>query len=333
MADKDVTEKLLEDYNDVFADIVNVLLFAGKQIIRPEELRSRKPRSAYKADGRLRELERDVMKEWVQNHIRIACLGLENQTNPDPYMALRTMGYDGQEYSSQLKDLKSGQKPAPVITLVLYFGYEKRWTAPTTLIEALNVPELFRPYVTDAKINLFEIAWLSKEQVNLFQSDFRVVADYFVQMRENRDYKPSEEKLAHIQEVLQLLNVMDRDHRFEQKQNEAAENRKEAETMSEWLSRVINESEAKGRAEGEAKGRAEGEAKGRAEGEAKGRAEGEAKGQAKGRTEGTIRTLWELVSDHLIDIDIASARVNMSVTEFQEKAKALMAEKPETYQP
>ena len=188
MAEKDVTEKLLEDYNDVFADIVNVLLFGGKRIIQPDELSSRKPRSAYKADGRLRELERDVMKEWVQNHIRIACLGLENQTNPDPYMALRTMGYDGQEYSTQLKDLKRGQKPAPVVTLVLYFGYKNRWNAPKTLIEALNVPEMFRPYVTDAKINLFEIAWLSREQVNLFQSDFRVVADYFVQMRENRDY-------------------------------------------------------------------------------------------------------------------------------------------------
>ena len=31
MAEKDVTEKLLADYNDVFADIVNVLLFDGKK--------------------------------------------------------------------------------------------------------------------------------------------------------------------------------------------------------------------------------------------------------------------------------------------------------------
>jgi len=37
--------------------------------------------------------------------------------------------------------------------------------------------------------------------------------------------------------------------------------------------------------------------------------------------------------DHLLDIDVASARANMSVTEFEEKAKALMAEKPEVYQP
>ena len=29
-ASKDMAEKLLEDYEDVFADIVNVLLFQGK---------------------------------------------------------------------------------------------------------------------------------------------------------------------------------------------------------------------------------------------------------------------------------------------------------------
>ena len=39
------------------------------------------------------------------------------------------------------------------------------------------------PYVNDYKINLFQIAYLTYEQVNLFQSDFKVVADYFVQKR------------------------------------------------------------------------------------------------------------------------------------------------------
>ena len=38
MAEKDIAEKILEDYPDVFADIVNGLLFNGKMVIRPEEL-------------------------------------------------------------------------------------------------------------------------------------------------------------------------------------------------------------------------------------------------------------------------------------------------------
>ena len=33
MAEKDVAEKILESYNDVFSDIVNVLLFQGKQVL------------------------------------------------------------------------------------------------------------------------------------------------------------------------------------------------------------------------------------------------------------------------------------------------------------
>jgi hypothetical protein len=33
MGEKDITEKNLEAWNDVFADIVNVLLFKGKRLI------------------------------------------------------------------------------------------------------------------------------------------------------------------------------------------------------------------------------------------------------------------------------------------------------------
>ena len=38
MAEKDIMEKTLESHEDVFADIVNVLLFSGKKIIRVLEL-------------------------------------------------------------------------------------------------------------------------------------------------------------------------------------------------------------------------------------------------------------------------------------------------------
>lgn len=34
MGTKDLTEKVLEAYNDVFADIVNVLLFDGKRRLK-----------------------------------------------------------------------------------------------------------------------------------------------------------------------------------------------------------------------------------------------------------------------------------------------------------
>ena len=291
MGEKELTQKALEAYNDVFADIVNVLLFKGEQVVRPEELEDQTPKAIYKADDKIRNIERDVAKKWVKNNIRIACIGLENQTKADPYMPLRVLGYDGVEYQRQLRNLKTGGKPSPVVTLVLYFDYQKRWKSSTSLTEALEVPEILRPYVTDAKINLFEIAWLSNKQVNQFRSDFREVARYFTQMREDGEYRPSDDELQHIQSVLQLLNVMDRDHRFETAVNERKAG-KEARTMSEWLTRVINESEAKGMAQG----------------------------MAKGMEKGEIKTLADLVRDGILTIGDAAKRANLSVAEFAEKA-------------
>lgn len=56
MGQKDITEKLLEDYNDVFADIVNVLLFRGNRIVKEESLKETKVKSQYKAEaGKLHE--------------------------------------------------------------------------------------------------------------------------------------------------------------------------------------------------------------------------------------------------------------------------------------
>ena len=69
--------------------------------------------------------------------------------------------------------------------------------------------------MNDYKVNLFEIAYLSKEQAKLFKSDFRVVADYFVQMQTTGTYIGSPEELVHVQETLSLMSIMTGDHRFE----------------------------------------------------------------------------------------------------------------------
>lgn len=49
MAEKGITEKNLEAWNDVFADIANVLLFDGKQIIKEEELENDTKDNMFKA--------------------------------------------------------------------------------------------------------------------------------------------------------------------------------------------------------------------------------------------------------------------------------------------
>ena len=258
MAEKDIAEKILEAYNEVFADIVNVLLFNGKEVIKPDELVEQAPRAAYKADGRLREIERDVAKRWTKQNIHIACIGLENQTTVDRDMPLRVIGYDGAEYRWQLS--QNFPERYPVATLVLYFDYEKHWNGPLNLLDCFPVPEEFKPYVNDYKVNLFEIAYLTDEQVNLFKSDFRVVAEYFTQMQRNRDYNPEPWTLVHVQEVLQLLSIMTGDHRFEEVLTDWTEG--SARNMCEVLSRIEDRGITKGRAEGRAEGRSEGRVEG-----------------------------------------------------------------------
>ena len=265
MGEKDILEKTLEAYNDVFADIVNVLLFKGKQVVSEDELVDRLPRSHYKAAGKVHEVERDVAKIWKTGKIRIALIGYENQTEADPDMPLRMIGYDGAEYRVQLTKENEGGTRYPVITLVLYFGYKKRWDQAKSLWECLDIPEEVKPYVNDYKLNLFEIAYLSKEEVKQFKSDFRAVADYFVQMRENGEYKPEEQELKHVEETLQLLSVMTGDNRFEEIYKE--ENREGRVTsMSEALDRI----EQRGWQQGWQDGRQQGWRDGQQDGQQKG---------------------------------------------------------------
>ena len=216
MADKDIAEKILEDFPDVFADIVNGLLFDGKGVVKPDELEDMQLVSAYRAEEGLHDMERDVAKRWKKNGIRIACVGFENQTAPDPRMVLRVLGYDGTEYRAQCLKENADKPPYPVVTLVLYFGYEKRWTEAKSLYEAVPVPDILKPFVTDTKINVFEIAWLEDEQVKKFKSDFRIVADYFVQKRKTGTYKGTKDEIRHAHALLTLLSVMEKDDRFEQ---------------------------------------------------------------------------------------------------------------------
>ena len=235
VAEKDIAQKVLEAYNDVFADIVNGLLFEGKDIILPDDLEDHGTHSHYKTDGRLREQARDVAKKWKKGEIKLSLIGMENQTGIDTDMPFRVIGYDGAEYRSQL----SGKERYPVLTLVLYFGTERPWTRPRSLFEQMEIPEIFRPYLNDYKINVFEIAYLTDEQVKLFKSDFRIIADYFVQKRKNGTYEPEPHKLRHIQETLQTLTIFSGDHRFEEVYNENME--RSDLTMCEMLERTINE--------------------------------------------------------------------------------------------
>lgn len=208
MAEKDKVQRTLESYNDVFADIMNVLLFDGREVVKENELTDAQPFSYYKMDGKkVRGQERDVAKFWKNGEIRLSLIGLENQMKTERSMPLRIIGYDGAAYRSQLNQ-KGKKQFYPVISLVLYFGTKRHWKKNRCLKDVIIVPDELDKYVSDYKINVFELAWLSDEQIQAFKSDFREVALFLRSLRTNEPFIGSDKELNHVMEILDLFKVM-----------------------------------------------------------------------------------------------------------------------------
>ena len=239
MAEKDITEKNLEALNDVFADIVNVLLFKGEQVINEKDLEADTTKSMFKADGKIHEQERDVSKFWKNGEIRISILGIENQTAQDSDMPLRVISYDGASYKQQLLDKKQ-KKRYPVATLVLYFGTEEKWAKAKHLYDCFEIPEKLKPFVNDYKINVFNIAFLSPKTIAMFKSDFKIIAEYFRAKRLNQKYKGSKEKLKHANETLKMFSALTGDDSFEKVYNEG-NFKKGGITMCDVVERIRDE--------------------------------------------------------------------------------------------
>ena len=280
MGTKDITEKALEDYNDVFADIVNVLLFDGADAVAADALTEGSPYSNYTENGKVRDQERDIYKYWNNSQIRLAAIGFENETVEEGEMPLRVMNYDAAGYRAQL----SGDNDIryPVVSLVLYYGYKKKWSMAKSLLDRLTVPDGLRRYVFDYGMNLFEIAYLDDGQVAKFRSDFRFVADYFVQMRKTGRYTAPDDKIVHVQETLSLMSALTDDNRFV----EVYDDIKGRERVS--MCTVLDEIETRGIE----------------------------KGLEQGIEQGRDDTLISLVHDGLLDIRIAADRAGVSVDEF-----------------
>ena len=84
---------------------------------------------------------------------------------------------------------------------------------------------------------------------DILQSDFKIVADYLVQMRKSNDYKPAPQEIRHVREVLNAMAALTQDTRFEEVYIEAEQKGDEPKTMSEVLDRVENKGRKAGQLE------------------------------------------------------------------------------------
>lgn len=266
--EKDITKKRLEDYNDVFADIFNALLFEGKEILSEKHLIPL-PTEGFsrRTDGRLRQGNRDVRKAdiWC-GHYRLI-LGEENQEGIDNTMPQRLMGYDFSSYEEQIKEYVSenasskkpaitkrihdAQKLAPVITMVLYWGAEE-WKSPLRLHDMLEFPpeteKEIKPFVADYPMNLIQMVRLPEEVRERLKSDFRLLAEYVAYRNQPEKLKRMvlEEKQAirHPEEFLDALSAVSGDRRYESIYEQVMERIKNEEEVTMCV--LIDEFENRG---------------------------------------------------------------------------------------
>ena len=212
MGQKDLREKLLEDYEDVFSDIFNVLVFRDN-VTRQQYLRTSATESVYKSETKeYRGQYRDVLKEYTDNcFLEIGSFGIENQSMLDDYISVRVMGYDYAKYRSQID--RNNYPLLPVITIVLNFS-NKPWKETKSLHSIMKISDEFKSYVSDYKVMVFDIAFLEDEVIEQFTSDFKVVAKFFKNRRLGKQDLFENDEVNHIEEVIDFLAVFTDDKRY-----------------------------------------------------------------------------------------------------------------------
>ena len=89
MGKADICESDYLENPEVFADLVNGVLYQGKQVVKPQELREQ--------DGELRSILGSNVKKMIRDKVRlwkgtaIAVLTVENLTRVDYHMVFRAM--------------------------------------------------------------------------------------------------------------------------------------------------------------------------------------------------------------------------------------------------
>ena len=255
MAEKDITEKLLTDIDEVFADIYNSLCFNGENIIKPDDLSNASVTTAFISNDVTRGLISDVSKIYKNSNLTLALLNIENQSTEDSDMPFRIIGYEGAKYNSQL--ISGSDARYAVATLVLNFNTKKRWSTPKSIKESLKnkYPIELDEYINDYKINVIDVAFMDKEDIEKLNSDFKAVAKYYYLKRNNiEDFEELGDcNLKYPVQTFATMKALTGDSRFETAYNDYVETHKDDKGVT--MEKILDTIEARGEARGEAKGK------------------------------------------------------------------------------
>ena len=165
--------------NNRFADLFNACFFDGNPELNPDDLTEVDTdiSSLLQFHGYAETVKKivDVVKKSAYG-VDFVILGIENQAKIHYAMPLRHMLGDAFSYLKEyneiakkykdekphgtpdefLSKMKKTDRLHSVLTICIYYG-ETPWDGPRSLIDMLEIPDAFKPLISDYKFNLIEL--------------------------------------------------------------------------------------------------------------------------------------------------------------------------------
>ncbi|MBR4588816.1 MAG: Rpn family recombination-promoting nuclease/putative transposase [Lachnospiraceae bacterium] len=335
MSNKDGAAKELMNDSRLFADVFNYFLYNGKQVIDPDELRALDTTQVvvpYENEKELIILQRfrDKFKSAVvmtDENGTYVLLGLENQAYINYAMPARNMLYDAMRYAEQVesiagrhvKDHDRGQKDEfmsgfkkddrikPIITLTILWSPEK-WDAATSLYEMFDTKdENILKYVPNYRLNLLTPEQLQEEDFERFTTELKNVL-YIIKYSNNKKelqrlFDKKQFKRVVRRKTLGIINILIDTHL------EVDDEEEEEIDLCIAIEGIKDDA------------RNEGISIGIEQGIEQGIEKGIEKGIEQGMEKGSVLSLYKLVEQGIISVEIAAAQSGMPVSEFETKAK------------
>ena len=211
MGEKDHTQKMLIGCRDVFAELINVLVYSGEKVVNEADLLAGPTESLYiGTDKQTHQQFRDCSMYELHNGEIHALYNLENQSIIDAHMPLRCAGYDGAAYRSQYQHLERGVYP--VITLVLNWS-RKPWNTSRSLMELFRYKPhpAVKAYINDTSLHVFDMCFLKKELREQFQGDLRIILDYLC---DRESLLKRNQTMKYPEEVIRMLHALTGDDQY-----------------------------------------------------------------------------------------------------------------------
>lgn len=249
MAEKDITEKILMSYGDVFADCENAMTYGGRQEISAKNLQPAPTESYYRGHKRMHNQFADVSSYLVENgQIRRQFL-IGNETDLEKYQVLRKASYQGGAYRAQLE---MDRPVYPVSCMIMEWSHKSARIALSLheLLKAEGAAPEDLEQVDDVKLEVHHMRNLPKEVRDRFVSDMGFVVDY---LNEGHFENRRKQKIVHVEALCEMMEALTGDNRFTEQAEELLKRQREGGEvlMCEYIDMLEARGEARGKDIGE----------------------------------------------------------------------------------